>query len=52
MGVLSFKKWAKRYKNIFHEQVEKMINYFAKLGFSVFEGAVFGSFEHTKTVKA
>ena len=36
--------------NIFHDSVEKIIKYLAKKSFSVFKGAVFGTFVHTKTL--
>ena len=45
---LSVKKkgWPQR---VFHERVKKIIKNVAEKSFSVFEFAIFGTFEHTKT---
>ena len=47
--VLSFKKSRNGCKSIFHECDKKIIKHFANQSFSVFKGAIFGIFEHTKT---
>ena len=49
MCVLSYKKSRNGWKSIFHECNKKIIKHFAKKSFSVFKGAIFGIFEHTKT---
>ena len=47
--IFSYEKSRNGSKSIFHEFDKKIIKYIANQSFSVFKGAIFGIFEHTKT---